>query len=116
MNDIAALVRPEVRGIAGTPVGSRAVHALCESMFELDDARLLARCGRLPPGATIDPAAIEPTNDPSWILDLDMFSAVAVPFSVDRLVQDASRFAERIYTFFRWAVTNEFLHRYGGRV
>ena len=116
VNEIAKLVRPEVRGIAGTAAGSHALHALSESMFAVDGARVLARWGRLPAGATVDPAAIEPTNELSWILDLDMFSASPVPFSVDRVVQDATRFAERIYTFFRWAVTNDFLRRYGGNV
>ena len=101
-----------MRGIAGTPVSAQALHALSESMFALDGARLLARWGRLPPDATVDPAAIEP----SWILDLDMFSAEPVPFSTERVLEDAQRFAERIYTFFRWAVTDDFLRRYGGKV
>jgi uncharacterized protein (TIGR04255 family) len=116
VNEIAKLVRPEVRGIAGTAAGSHALHALSESMFALDSARVLARWGRLPAGSTVDPTAIEPINELSWILDLDMFSASPVPFSVDRVIRDATQFAERIYTFFRWAVTNDFLRRYGGKV
>jgi uncharacterized protein (TIGR04255 family) len=69
----------------------------------------------LPAGATVDPAAIEPTNEPSWILDLDMFSSEPVPFDVDRVVDNARGFAERIYTFFRSAVTDNFLRPYGGK-
>ena len=30
------------------------------------------------------------------------------------LAKSAQRFAERIYTIFRWAVTDDFLRRYGG--
>jgi uncharacterized protein (TIGR04255 family) len=115
VEDIAKLVRPEVRGITGTPAASHALHALSESLFTLDGARVLARWGRLPAGATVDPAAIEPTNEPSWILDLDMFSSEPVPFDVDRVVDNARGFAERIYTFFRWAVTDNFLRLYGGK-
>jgi uncharacterized protein (TIGR04255 family) len=114
VDDIAGLVRDEVRGISGTVAATHAAHALSESMFELPDARILARWGRLPPGATVDPAAIEPAKEKSWILDLDMFSASAMPFAVDRVVADAQRFAERLYTIFRWAVTDDFLRRYGG--
>ena len=114
VDDIAALVRPEVRGIAGTIAGTRATHALSESMFDLVDARVLARWGRLPAGATVDPAAIEPATVQSWILDLDMFSVSPMPFAIERLVAEAQRYAERIYTIFRWAVTDEFLRRYGG--
>lgn len=116
VDDIARLVRPEVRGITGTIAAAHAVHALSESMFELTDARVLARWGCLPPGATVDPAAIEPAKEKSWILDLDMFSATPMPFVVDRVVAEAQRYAERIYTVFRWAVTDNFLVRYGGKL
>jgi len=115
VDDIAKLVRPEVRGITGTIAATHAVHALSESMFALQDARVLARWGVLPPGATVDPSAIEPAQEKSWILDLDMFSTAPVPFVVDRVVAEAQRYAERIYTVFRWAVTDDFLARYGGK-
>jgi uncharacterized protein (TIGR04255 family) len=115
VDDIAKLVRPEVRGITGTLAAAHASHALSESMFDLADARVLARWGYLPPGVTVDPAAIEPAKEKSWILDLDMFSAAPRPFAVDRVVTEAQRYAERIYTIFRWAVTDEFLVRYGGK-
>jgi uncharacterized protein (TIGR04255 family) len=114
VDDIAALVRPEVRGITGTIASTHAVHAVSESMFELPDAAMVARWGCLPPGKTVDPAALEATDDKSWILDLDMFSAAPMPFVVDRVIAEAQRFAERIYTVFRWAVTDGFLARYGG--
>lgn len=115
VDDLANLVRPEVRGITGTIAATHAVHALSESMFELPEARLLARWGFLPPGGTFDPATIEPANEKSWILDLDMFSAAPMPFVVEQVVAEAQRYAERIYTVFRWAVTDEFLVRYGGK-
>jgi uncharacterized protein (TIGR04255 family) len=115
VDDIAKLVRPEVRGITGTIAATHAAHALSESMFEVEDARVLARWGFLPPGATVDPAAIEPAKEKSWILDLDMFSAGPMPFVVDGVIEQAQRYAERIYTVFRWAVTDQFLVRYGGK-
>jgi uncharacterized protein (TIGR04255 family) len=114
VDDIARLVRPEVRGITGTIAATHATHALSESLFEVGDARVLARWGVLPPGATVDPAALEPAREKSWLLDLDMFSASPKPFVVDQVVEQAQRYAERIYTIFRWAVTDEFLVRYGG--
>lgn len=115
VDDIDELVRPEVRGILATPAAGHATHALAESLFEVPEAWVRARWGRLPPNATVDPAAIEPIADQSWILDLDMSSAAPVPFSVGAAVVEARRFAERIYTIFRWAVTDGFLRRYGGR-
>jgi uncharacterized protein (TIGR04255 family) len=115
VDDIAKLVRPEVRGIGGTIAAMHATHALSESMFEVEDARVLARWGFLPPGATVDPSAIEAATEKCWLLDLDMFSAAPMPFDVERVVEQAQRYAERIYTVFRWAVTDEFLLRYGGK-
>lgn len=116
LNEIVELVQPEVRGILGTPLAVNAIHSVCESMFAFENARMIARWGSLPPGATVDPAAVEPINEASWILDLDMFTPAPIPFSVDRAVSDAKQFAERIYTFFRWAVTSDFLRKYGGKV
>lgn len=113
--DLADLIRPEVRGIAGSGFDATAMHAMSESLFKLPQANLLARWGLLPPGTTVDPAALEPVDEKSWILDLDMFSDAAMPFSTDRVVADAEKFAERIYTVFRWAVTDAFLKRYGGK-
>jgi uncharacterized protein (TIGR04255 family) len=115
VDDIAKLIRSEVRGITGTIAATHVVHALSESMFELPNARVLARWGCLPPGATVDPAAIEPASEKSWILDLDMFSTAPVPFVVEDIVVEAQRYAERIYTIFRWVVTDDFLLRYGGK-
>ena len=106
---------PRVRGITGTISAAHAAHALSETVFTLPDARVLARWGSLPAGATVDPAAIEPAQDKSWILDLDMFSAAPMAFDVDRVVVEAQRYAERIYTIFRWAITDSFLARYGGK-
>ncbi len=116
VDDISTLVRPEIGGISGTLLAAHVVHALSETMFELDGARFVARWGRLEPGKTIDPSAIEPTDEKSWILDLDMFSATAVSFTVDQVVEDARRYAEQIHKFFRWAVKDDFLRRYGGKL
>ncbi len=114
VHEIEKLVRPEVRGIAGALPSAHVLHTLTESMFTLEGAQIVTRWGRLPAEATVDPAAIEPMNETSWILDIDMFSADAFPFSVARVDADARRFAGRVYAIFRWAVTDDFLRRYGG--
>lgn len=114
VDDMVRLVRPEVRGILGTQCTTHLQHTLTESVFALEGARVSARWGWLPPLATVDPGAIEPIDEPSWILDFDMVSTDSAPLDVDRITGDAKRFSERIYALFRWAVTEEFLRRYGG--
>jgi uncharacterized protein (TIGR04255 family) len=111
---IASLVRPELAGVLQTPLRSAAVHALSEHIFEVDRARLLARWGILRANCTVDPAAIEPIEESSWLLDLDMFRVRKQPFDPAAIVAEARGYAERIYCFFRWAVTPAFLARYGG--
>lgn len=116
--EIIRLVRDEVSGILTTPLAPYTHQALSESLFVLPEigAQLLARWGQIPPRGTVDPDALEPVDTPSWILDLDMFSNTPRPFDTEALVADAYRYAERIYTVFRWAVTEAFLRRYGGEL
>ncbi|MDQ3264471.1 MAG: TIGR04255 family protein [Myxococcota bacterium] len=114
--DIATLVRPEVRGINGTVAASHAALSMTESFFEVGVAQLRARWGQLPANFTLDPLALEAVAEKSWVLDLDMFSSAPMPFSVEGMLASVQGYAERIYTVFRWAVTDEFLRRYGGVV
>lgn len=114
LEEISTLVRPEVAGVLPTPLRSAAAHALSEHIFELDGARLLARWGILRAGRTIDPAAIAPINEPSWLLDLDLFKASKQAFEPAAIVAEARSYSERLYCFFRWVVTPAFLARYGG--
>lgn len=118
VKDISKLVRPEIVGIIATPAVQHARHTLSESLFTVPEpaAQLLARWGLLPEGGTVDPAAIEPLSEPSWILDLDMFRPGLRTFDPNDVVTDARSYAERIYAFFRWAVTDDFLRLYGGKV
>ena len=115
--DMPNLVRPELAGILATEVARMTGQAVSQHLFTLGGAdRLVARWGRLPAGRTIDPNTIEPVDTPSWLLDLDAFRAESMPFSSEELTAQARGFAERIYTFFRWAVTPAFLTRFGGEV
>lgn len=118
INDISTLVRPEILGIVATDAQKHVQHTLTQSMLSVPNlaAQLLARWGLLPKGGTIDLAAIEPLSEISWILDLDMFRTESKPFVPDEIVADARAYAEQIYTFFRWMVTDDFLRLYGGKI
>ena len=45
-----------------------------------------------------------------------MFSVESQSFDPEALVAEVRTYAERIYTLFRWAVTEDFLRRYGGEL
>ena len=112
---IPRLVRPEVAGVLATEL--RTEHSITENVFSLpeEEAKVTTRWGLMPAGRTLDPSILNPVAAESWILDLDVFQSKRQEFSVDRLVEQAGRFAQREYTIFRWAVTDAFLKRYGGQ-
>ena len=116
--DLTSLVRPEVTGVLGTALAESAEHALTENVFRLpeDHGKVRTRWGLLPPRSTVDPAAVEPIDEVSWLLDLDAFSEETVGFDVEDTVQRARMFAERIYSIFRWVVTEQFLLKFGGQL
>ena len=118
LQDLQELVRPEVAGILGTPLAEDVHHAIAEHVFSLpgEAGQVTARWGLLPAQVTVDPAVVDVLDEPSWLLDIDAFRAETQPFDVDEIANQAKRFAERIYSIFRWAVTDEFLRRYGGDV
>jgi len=117
LSDLLHLVRPEVCGVLSTPLASHARHAIAEAMFVLPDnaGQVMTRWGLVPPRATVDPAAVDPIDEASWLLDVDAFQEETKEFEVEVALQQARGFTERIYSVFRWAVTDEFLRRYGGR-
>jgi uncharacterized protein (TIGR04255 family) len=118
VQEIARLVRKEILGILATPAGDCVQHALSESIFKVPNskAQMLARWGQLPPDVTPDPGAIEPVSGKTWILDIDMFCVEPRPFDTVKLIDETHNYAERVYAFFRWAVTEDFLRLYGGKL
>ena len=113
---LTELIRPEILGVLSGEVtlnGVEVAHALSDTLFQLDDSlQLRGRWGRLPVGATYD-AAIEPAREPSWVLDLDLYTSQPEDFDLAAIAAKVSDFCERIYTFFRSAVTDKFLDEFG---
>lgn len=116
LSRLSKLVRPEVLGVAGddAALGNvEVVHALSDSIFRLDEStELRARWGTLPARATYDPG-IEPSHERSWVLDLDHYTSKPEDFNLAAIGGKAADLCERIYTFFRWVVTDEFLTEFG---
>lgn len=113
---MTTLVRPEVVGVTAVdlPDAVRQSHSLteCEYHFEEDPpSSLRAKWGFLPPNATFDPA-VQPADKDSWVLDVDC-SHNERPFDSEAILTAARAFTDRIYRYFRWAVTDEFLTHYG---
>ncbi len=113
---MTTFVRPEVLGTTAVelPTSVRQNHSLTECEFRFDEdppSALRAKWGFLPPNATFDPA-VEPASENSWVLDLDC-SHQEQPFDPKAILIAGQTYSDRIYRFFRWAVTDDFLTHYG---
>lgn len=115
---LSELVRPEVLATTGVDPGEAGVqqgHTFTDSTYHLPEgADLHARWGLLPPQTTFDPS-VEPSEARSWVLDLDVYTTQQEPFDPDALAARSEAQCERVYRFFRWAVTSEFLTAHGGQ-
>lgn len=116
LQKITALIRPSALGILGDTdeLGAAALHVLSEAQLLTVEGLLLARWGSMPPNATYDPESLPPIQEPSWVMDFDMFKDEAGPFDGEALLASATQFAERVYAVFRRMVTDEFLRFFGG--
>lgn len=116
------MINSELLGVVGAVDGKEAqmVHSLSQSLFAFEPGsqRLLAQWGSLPAGASIDPT-LAPIAEPSWLLDMDAF--VEYPDAnaallLDEVGKTAEACAERAHTFFRWAVTEDYLREFGANL
>jgi uncharacterized protein (TIGR04255 family) len=105
-------IRDEILGVVAAAEPSSLEHHLSQTQFAVDDSHLTARWGVLPPGSTHEPS-ISPAPERSFVLDLDMFETGEWEFDRERLISRARLFSSRIYRFFRWAVTRDFLVHFG---
>ena len=114
LNSIDRLVRREVLGPlhTGAPPDGHLRQTLTDSEYQFTDATgMRARWGVLPPKATFDPA-IEPWEEPSWVLDIDAWLGER-PFDPDAIRRQVQALSDRIYRYFRWVVTDDFLTTFG---
>jgi uncharacterized protein (TIGR04255 family) len=105
------LVIAQLRGLVGAVDEQMPlVHSVTESQVAIGDSeRLQVRSGYLPGGAAFDPS-LPPLSEPSWMLDLDVFTITAgFPFDPGALTSRLREYADAAYSFFRFAVTDEFL-------
>lgn len=119
--ELTGLVRAEVSGVLATPLNRMIEHAVSETVFRLPDepVSIRAKWGWIPPRTSVDPTVLEPIDQSSWILDLDVFQTFPgddKALDVEEVAELVRRFAERSYSMFRWAVTDDFLRRHGGEV
>lgn len=118
IKNVSYFFRAEMTGLFNSTVKNYIQQTINESVFKIDDQdeHIIARWGLVPANQTFDPNAIEPITEESWILDLDMSLSKEREFSLSSVMKEAQQFSERLYTFFRWSVTDDFLKHFGGNL
>ena len=102
-------IRSELLGLASAELGNGEVLSeLTEAAFVTDAVSLRGRWGHLPANATYE-ATIDPIDKPSWLLDLDAYTAATTPFDAQLCAEEAERYTAIVHGFFRWAVSDQFL-------
>ncbi len=116
LDDLGRYIQPELLGVIGSALSQHTDHVVSQNVFSLPEegGRMIARWGLLPKGGTMDVAAIAPIQERSWVLDVDAFRQEPRPFIREEVIRDATALAERIYAFFRWSVTDDFLDHFRG--
>jgi uncharacterized protein (TIGR04255 family) len=114
LEQLQQLIKAEVLGLAAIQTGEGPLHTFIgQAQFSLDnDVQLLAKTGILPAKALLEPS-IPPAETRSWTLDLDMSVTGQFEFDAAELHARGRELAAGVYRFFRWAVTTQFLRRFG---
>jgi uncharacterized protein (TIGR04255 family) len=106
-------VQANLVGVAEPTLLEHIAQAMSEANMKIEEGTMLLRWGVMPPSMTYDPALLEPVQDTSWILDIDVFSAEQKPFAAAALATDSLALAQRAYTVFRYAITEPGLDHFG---
>jgi uncharacterized protein (TIGR04255 family) len=115
LDNIKDMIHPYVLGFsAHDEITTARQHCISEGLFSTDEGQVQTRWGFLPPKATLDANVMQPLNEPSWFLDIDMFATECGSFSAEALANRSRDFSKRVYSVFRWMVTDKFLAAYGG--
>ena len=122
VNRIHDLIKPEVLGIlkptltSPMAISQATENVFTQAIFQAQEGFITGRWGNIAPNTTYAPNLLDPIQEPSWVLDLDMFTQETQPFKCAKLINVGKSFSDRIYSIFREMITDEFLEFYGGEL
>jgi len=114
LDDVEGFIRPEFRAFGHQPFLDALVSGNQRVEFVVPEGRLVVRAGILKAGQTHDPQAIPAAEGTRYFLDLDGINMDAREFSAAEIRKTAAGLTERVYTMFRWAVTDKLLEACNG--
>jgi len=91
------------------------VASVSQVHYRMEEYEVRAVWGTIPSNVALLPG-IEPVSHKSWMLDVDVFTELGMPFEVSEISLRTRQFSEQSHAFFRWATNDKFLRLYGGRI
>ncbi|WP_135058924.1 TIGR04255 family protein, partial [Paracoccus salipaludis] len=115
LSNIQILVRENLIGLADAKIRENVVQSVAQSTCRTKEGGIVVHWGILPPNTAMSDL-MDRLDTNSWILDIDAFTQPeqAEEFIVDKALTSLNYLSDRAYAFFRWAITEEFLKRFGG--
>lgn len=115
LSDIQLLVRENLVGLADAKIRDNVVQSVAQSTCRTKEGAIVVHWGILPPNTSMSDL-MDRTDTNTWILDIDAFTQYeqANDFIVEKALTALNYLSDRAYAFFRWAITEEFLKRFGG--
>jgi len=109
------LIKNEVYGALAIslPEEGQIVTCLSQAQLTLAGTQVQARWGLIPPNLPVLPN-IAPLPTSGWILDIDVYSEGTRSFTAEQVEAETRSHSGHAYNFFRWAVKDEYLKRFGG--
>lgn len=115
LSNIQSLVRENLVGLADAQIRDNVVQSIAQSHCLTKEGTLIVHWGILPANTAISDL-MNRLSTSSWILDVDAYTQPeqAEVFEVKSALKELKALSDRAYAFFRWAITEEFLNRFGG--
>jgi uncharacterized protein (TIGR04255 family) len=117
LGELSTFIRPELLNVLQPNLAEHIEISMSEIVGKTAEGKLIARYGLAPKGFSHDPEVAPPVDEPSWVLDVDSFSAdrASTILEPDSLCAELDKVAARAYAFFRWSITDEFMKRFRGK-
>ena len=112
--NIGKYVAPQFLG-AYSMFGDTVQSMVTESLLtSAEGESMIARWGRFSAEQTPDGVGIQPLNEPSWVLDSDIYTGKFAGFDPHEIAEKTKALNGRAYAFFRRVFNEEFIRNCGG--
>lgn len=110
------MICPNLLGFAGTDFFQHVRHSFSEVNLTAAEGNVTLRWGKIPANMVLDPAIPVSFVEDSWIIDIDLADESFHDYVPAKVVDTARSFCSRIYSIFRWSITDDFIKHYGGKL